>query len=66
MDAGVITTDIDGRIISINPRGRELVGLSSDFRDTRINELGAEHALLAEICKELREQHHPIRDRDTA
>ena len=28
MDAGVITTDMTGHIISINPCGRELVGLT--------------------------------------
>jgi two-component system sensor histidine kinase HydH len=30
MDAGVITTDLNGNITSINPRGIELVGLDED------------------------------------
>ena len=64
MDAGVITTDMNGRIISINPRGRELIGLSSNDPGQTINQLGPEHALLPAICDNLREHHHPIRDRD--
>jgi len=64
MDAGVITTDMIGGIISINPRGRELIG-SEDAQPVRsLKEIGSEHALLASICDELRRNHHPIRDRD--
>jgi len=74
MDAGVITTDMTGRVISINPRGRELVGLSTDNEvqsntvqsstSQNIKQLGPEHALLATICQEMSKYHHPIRDRD--
>ncbi len=64
MDAGVITTDMTGRIISSNPRGRELVGLSPDNSVETIMQLGPEHALLAAICEEMSKYHHPIRDRD--
>ena len=64
MDAGVITTDISGRIITSNPRGRELIGLSFDKPAQTIKQLGAEHALLAAICEEMSKYHHPIRDRD--
>ncbi len=64
MDAGVITTDMTGRIISSNPRGRELIGLSSDNSVETITQLGPEHALLAAICEEMSKYHHPIRDRD--
>ena len=64
MDAGVITTDMTGRIISSNPRGRELVGLSPDNSVETITQLGPEHALLAAICEEMSKYHHPIRDRD--
>ena len=64
MDAGVITTDMTGRIISSNPRGHELVGLSSENPVQTIKQLGPEHALLAAICEEMRKYHHPIRDRD--
>ena len=64
MDAGVITTDMTGRIISINPRGRELIGLNTDIPLQTVTQLGPEHALLAAICEELSKDHHPIRDRD--
>lgn len=64
MDAGVITTDLKGRIISINPRGRELVGLEMDQPLCNINELSQEHDLLSRICSELRVNTKPIRDRD--
>jgi len=79
MDAGVITTDMSGRVISINPRGRELVGLITDnavqvnavqVNAVQVNavqnikQLGPEHALLATICEEMSRYHHPIRDRD--
>jgi PAS domain S-box-containing protein len=64
MDAGVITTDMTGRIISINPRGRELVGLTSDTHTDNIKQLGPEHALLPAICEEMSRCNQPIRDRD--
>ena len=64
MDAGVITTDLDGRIISINPRGRELVNLPLDSTAHSIQLLGPEHALLVSICEDVRRHHQPIRDRD--
>lgn len=64
MDAGVITTDMSGRIISMNPRGQELVGLGTDSPFGTIKQLGPEHALLAAICEEMNKYHHPIRDRD--
>jgi len=64
MDAGVITTDMTGRIISINPRGRELIGLNTDIPVQTVRQLGPEHVLLATICDELSKDHHPIRDRD--
>lgn len=64
MDAGVITTDMKGRIIGINPRGRELVGLNTIDAETTIHQLGPEHALLVAITDEISKHHHTIRDRD--
>ena len=46
MDAGVITTDMIGCIISINPRGRELIGLNTDIPVQTVRQLGPEHAVL--------------------
>jgi two-component system nitrogen regulation sensor histidine kinase GlnL len=64
MDAGVITTDMEGRITSLNIRGAELLGSSYTGLFQTIEELGSEHALLTSICRELLEHHQPIRDRD--
>lgn len=64
MDAGVITTDLSGQIISINPRGRELVGIGTNQTPSTIQALSREHALLNTICQDIRKYHHPIRDRD--
>ncbi len=64
MDAGVITTDMQGRITSINPRGLELVGLIELNAQQTIKQLGPEHALLSNICDDLRKFQHPIRDKD--
>lgn len=64
MDAGVITTDKNGVITSINPRGTALVGLDDDGVGKRITSIGAEHALLASICSDVGVFHKAIRDRD--
>lgn len=64
MDAGVMTTDMEGRITSLNIRGEELLGTSYTGLFQTIEGLGSEHALLASICRELLEHHQPIRDRD--
>ena len=64
MDAGVITTDLNGRIIGMNPRGKELMGITEEGNPATIHQLGAEHALLAEITREVADKHVTIRDRD--
>lgn len=71
MDAGVITTDPDGIITSLNPRGRLLVGLPLEPHPSdasgigcSISKVGGEHASLDEILDETRRFEQPIRDRD--
>ncbi len=64
MDAGVITTDNQGVITSVNPSGLELLGLSGDGLGRNLSEIGSEHSLLASMCREISRSHHPIRDRD--
>ncbi len=64
MDAGVITTDRNGVITSINPSGQELIGLADTGLGQSLARLGREHRLLDSICSEVRIHHHPIRDRD--
>lgn len=64
MDAGVITTDRNGKISSTNPRARVLLGLSDEGIGQFLTDVGEEHHLLDTICDEVRTYHHPIRDRD--
>ncbi|QEG43575.1 two-component system sensor histidine kinase NtrB [Roseimaritima ulvae] len=64
MDAGVITTDNDGLMTSVNPCGRELLGLEDDGVGRSLEQLGEEHELLVSMYREIRRNHHPIRDRD--
>ncbi len=64
MDAGVITTDKDAVITSVNPSGRELLGLEGDGLGTKLSNIDHQHNLLANICTEINTSHRPIRDRD--
>ncbi|MCO8121398.1 ATP-binding protein [Stieleria sp. TO1_6] len=64
MDVGVMTTDKNGLLTSINPSGRELIGLDDDGIGKRLAKMGNEHELLHSICSEISDHHHPIRDRD--
>ncbi|TWU21562.1 Sporulation kinase E [Novipirellula galeiformis] len=65
LDGGIITTDQEGRMTSLNPRGRELLGLSEDDGEGMTpSQAGSEHALLDAICHEVNQHQTPIRDRD--
>ncbi|MCM2369364.1 two-component system sensor histidine kinase NtrB [Aporhodopirellula aestuarii] len=71
MDAGVITTDENDIITSINTSGRTLLGLGEDGEagmssgiGRNIADVSTDHSLLSEICDESRRTNHPIRDRD--
>ena len=64
MDAGVITTDRNGRMTSINPSGKQLVSCDEEHLGRTLESLGKRHALLAEIREDVATYHHPIRDRD--
>ncbi|TWU03213.1 two-component system sensor histidine kinase NtrB [Neorhodopirellula pilleata] len=64
MDAGVITTDRNGKMTSINPSGRNLLQCDDDFIGRPLSAIDEQHALLATICEEVGTYHHPIRDRD--
>lgn len=64
MDAGVITIDRNQRIISINPSGRQLIGLTLENPLQSIQTLGPEHSALAEICEEIDKTQQTIRDRE--
>ena len=65
MDAGVITTDREGRMTSLNPRGFELMGLNhNEGLGRRLADIGSDHALLAKICGQVSRHHGVIRDQD--
>jgi len=64
MDSGVITTDAAGRITSINPRGRELIGSENGAIGRSLSELAPEHQPLQSICEEVSQGQECVRDRD--
>lgn len=49
LDQGVITTDDDGTILSINPRGRELLGDLPDGTEIALGDLSTAHRSLEEM-----------------
>lgn len=69
LDQGVITTDQQAAILSINPRGRELLapsmgGTEVAYIKMPLNNLSPDHHPLEEICREVLETQEHIRDRD--
>lgn len=64
MDAGVITTDRNGKMTSINPGGQRLLQCDLNFLGRSLAEIDQQHSLLNTICEEVGTYHQPIRDRD--
>ncbi|QDT90204.1 two-component system sensor histidine kinase NtrB [Gimesia algae] len=64
MDQGVLTTDPEEVITSINPRGIELLGLHGNVIDQPLSVVGIEHTLLSVICSHVNAHHSPVRDCD--
>ncbi|MCR9232114.1 MULTISPECIES: two-component system sensor histidine kinase NtrB [Gimesia] len=64
MDQGVLTTDRDEIITSINPRGRELLSLEEPVIGRPLSDVGVEHTLLCVICSHVNAHHSPVRDCD--
>lgn len=64
MDQGVLTTDRDEIITSINPRGRELLSLDEPVIGRPLSDVGVEHTLLCVICSHVNAHHSPVRDCD--
>lgn len=64
MDQGVLTTDRDEVITSINPRGRELLSLEEPVIGRPLSDVGVEHTLLCVICSHVNAHHSPVRDCD--
>ena len=64
LDQGIITTDRDASILSINPRGKEILNLTNDEVDIALKDLPQEHQPLDEICRKVLKQQENVRDRD--
>jgi PAS domain S-box-containing protein len=64
MDQGVITTDRNGKIMSINPCGRELLQQTDDGIGMPLQQLPEQHRTLGEICQHVLKHHDGVRDRD--
>lgn len=64
IDQGIITTDLNASILSINPRGRELLSRMDNGIGIALNELPQDHATLNEICRHVLENQDHVRDRD--
>ena len=66
IDQGIITTDRDASILSINPRGRELLNRTDNGIGIALKDLPDEHATLDEICRHVLGEENNVRDRDYA
>jgi len=64
LDQGIITTDLNASILSINPRGRILLDRSDDGTGFSLTDLPAEHGTLSEICHHVLEKQENVRDQD--
>ncbi len=64
LDSAVMTTDMDGRILSVNPLAVTLFALDSHPELETIEQLAPGHALLVTIADEIRKSKTPIRDLD--
>lgn len=64
MDAAVITTDRIGKMTSVNPGGRELIGLNENSVGQSLGDIDPAHHLLHAICTEVNTTHRSVRDRD--
>jgi PAS domain S-box-containing protein len=64
LDEGVITTDEQATILSMNPCGRDLLAPPVDGTELALPKLGQDHRPLEEMCREVLQKHDHIRDRD--
>jgi two-component system, NtrC family, sensor histidine kinase HydH len=62
MDDGILTTDLQGRITSFNPRIVEFLGEAITHPNQRLAQLGNNGLDLANLCAHVRENGKPIYD----
>ncbi|MCO6045608.1 ATP-binding protein [Aeoliella sp. ICT_H6.2] len=64
IDQGIITTDQNAEILSINPCGELLLWPAEDMEDQNRRVFPAAHQTLATICQKVLQTHASIRDKD--
>jgi two-component system sensor histidine kinase HydH len=64
IDQGILTTDRNASILSINPCGLELLDCADGGIGIALKDLPSEHSTLDEICRDVLERHASVRDRD--
>lgn len=64
IDQGIITTDGDRVVLSINPRARELLNRANDGTGIALEELAKNHTTLNEICRRALKEQENVRDQD--
>ena len=64
IDQGIITTDRDRMVLSINPYAQKLLNRGDDGIGVALDELSGDHAALNEICRRVLENHENVRDQD--
>lgn len=64
IDQGIITTDRNAGIVSINPRGLEILNRTKQGIGIPLENLSPEHATLDEICRHVLGEENNVRDQD--
>jgi len=64
IDQGVITTDRNGVILSINPRAQELLNRADDGIGIALKDLPKSHAPLDDVCRRVLKDQENVRDQD--
>ena len=64
LDEGIITTDRDGIILSINPYARKLLSRDDGGIGVALQEIPSEHAALNDIRRRVLDEQENIRDQD--
>jgi len=64
IDQGIITTGLDGGVLSINPHGQELLGMTVNGAEMALKDLPPEHQALNEMCRHVLQSHGNVSDQD--
>ncbi|MFV0445635.1 MAG: two-component system sensor histidine kinase NtrB [Planctomycetaceae bacterium] len=64
LDEGVITTDHESKILTVNPRGRELLEPFADGTELATHQIPESHRPLEQLSRQVLENHSSIHDWD--